>query len=256
MVALIGVVVAVFEVADYFIEAEKRVPGYTSLAVLLLVLAGFIIVSIGVVGLYVGRIFEQVKNRPLFLIDQQAGGGRRMLHRRQHVHHLPPARNRKRADDPLPVALHQSRERLLGEALGMPADPRVGGAAADPPDQRQAAAGQVAHRLGHDHPIARGGQHPLEHARSVREEVIEAGLEDDHVGAGQRLSAGGEIELAGVHAAPAQARHEPWVDVDADIAGGPSPQVAQVQRPRSAAALEHRGAVRHLHRPPPASGPP
>jgi len=73
VVALIGVVVALFEIADYFLEPDKTVPGYTSLAVLLLVLAGFIIVSIGVVGLYVGRIFEQVKNRPLFLIDQQAG---------------------------------------------------------------------------------------------------------------------------------------------------------------------------------------
>ena len=41
---------------------------------LVLVLAGFIIVSVGVVGLYVGRIFEQVKNRPLFLIDDRAGG--------------------------------------------------------------------------------------------------------------------------------------------------------------------------------------
>jgi polyisoprenyl-phosphate glycosyltransferase len=68
-------IVAAFEVADYFLEPEKSVPGYTSLIVLLLVLAGFIIVSVGVVGLYVGRIFEQVKNRPLFLIDQQAEGG-------------------------------------------------------------------------------------------------------------------------------------------------------------------------------------
>jgi glycosyltransferase involved in cell wall biosynthesis len=80
VVALIGVIVAAFEVADYFIEAEKRVPGYTSLAVLLLVLAGFIIVSVGVVGLYVGRIFEQVKNRPLFLIDQQAPSGTPTAH--------------------------------------------------------------------------------------------------------------------------------------------------------------------------------
>jgi polyisoprenyl-phosphate glycosyltransferase len=72
VVALIGVIVAAFEVADYFIEAQKRVPGYTSLAVLVLLLAGFIIVSVGIVGLYVGRIFEQVKNRPLFLIDQEA----------------------------------------------------------------------------------------------------------------------------------------------------------------------------------------
>jgi polyisoprenyl-phosphate glycosyltransferase len=72
LVALAGVVVAAFEIADYFLEPQKTVPGYTSLAVLLLILAGFIIVSVGVVGLYVGRIFEQVKNRPLFLIDQQA----------------------------------------------------------------------------------------------------------------------------------------------------------------------------------------
>ena len=74
LVAFAGIVVAAFEVADYFLEPEKSVPGYTSLAVLLLVLTGFIIVSVGVVGLYVGRIFEQVKNRPLFLIDQQAAG--------------------------------------------------------------------------------------------------------------------------------------------------------------------------------------
>ncbi len=74
LVALAGLVIAGFEIVDYFVEPDKSVPGYTSLAVLLLVLAGVIIVSVGVVGLYVGRIFEQVKNRPLFLIDQEAHG--------------------------------------------------------------------------------------------------------------------------------------------------------------------------------------
>jgi glycosyltransferase involved in cell wall biosynthesis len=72
LVALAGLIVAGFVVVDYFIETDKRVPGYTSLAVLVLVLAGVIIVSVGVVGLYVGRIFEQVKNRPLFLISEEA----------------------------------------------------------------------------------------------------------------------------------------------------------------------------------------
>ncbi len=75
IVALIGIVIAGFEVIDYFAEKNSTVPGYTSLAVLVLVLAGFIIVSVGVVGLYVGRIFEQVKDRPLFLIDAEASGG-------------------------------------------------------------------------------------------------------------------------------------------------------------------------------------
>ncbi|MGI8410957.1 MAG: glycosyltransferase family 2 protein [Solirubrobacteraceae bacterium] len=74
LVALVGIILAAFEVVDYFAEPDQTIPGYTSLAVLLLLLAGFIIVSVGVVGLYVGRIFEQVKNRPLFLIDAWAQG--------------------------------------------------------------------------------------------------------------------------------------------------------------------------------------
>lgn len=46
-------------------------PGYTSLVVLLLVLSGAILVCLGVVGLYVGRIFDQVKGRPLFVVDDE-----------------------------------------------------------------------------------------------------------------------------------------------------------------------------------------
>ena len=73
-IALIGLAVAAFEIIDYFADPNKTVPGYTSLAVLVLVLAGVIIISIGVVGLYVGRVFQQVKNRPLFVIDSRAEG--------------------------------------------------------------------------------------------------------------------------------------------------------------------------------------
>jgi dolichol-phosphate mannosyltransferase len=74
LVALLGVGLAVFEVVQYLAAPNRAVPGYASLVVLLLVLAGFIIVSVGVVGLYVGRIFEQVKDRPLFLIDARIDG--------------------------------------------------------------------------------------------------------------------------------------------------------------------------------------
>jgi glycosyltransferase involved in cell wall biosynthesis len=74
LIALVGLGLAGFEIAAYFLEPERTVPGYTSLAVLVLLLAGFTIVSVGVVGLYVGRIFEQVKARPLFLIAAEAEG--------------------------------------------------------------------------------------------------------------------------------------------------------------------------------------
>ncbi len=73
LIAASGLALAVFEVAAYLVDPEP-VAGYTSLAVLLLVLCGFIIVSVGVVGLYVGRIFEQVKERPLFVIESTADG--------------------------------------------------------------------------------------------------------------------------------------------------------------------------------------
>jgi dolichol-phosphate mannosyltransferase len=74
LIAAAGIGLAAYEVIDYFVEPDRSVPGYTSLAVLVLVLAGFVIVSVGVVGLYVGRIFEQVKDRPLYLIDAEASG--------------------------------------------------------------------------------------------------------------------------------------------------------------------------------------
>jgi glycosyltransferase involved in cell wall biosynthesis len=74
VIALIGIAVAAFEVIDYVAGPNKSVPGYTSLAVLLLFLAGVIIISVGVVGLYVGRVFQQVKNRPLYVIDAHAEG--------------------------------------------------------------------------------------------------------------------------------------------------------------------------------------
>jgi dolichol-phosphate mannosyltransferase len=46
-------------------------PGFTSLAVLFLTVGGFIIFSTGITGLYIGKVFEQVKSRPLYIIDRR-----------------------------------------------------------------------------------------------------------------------------------------------------------------------------------------
>ena len=66
-VAFGGLALATYDVIVYF--GGENPSGYTSLAVLILVLGGLILTSMGVIGLYVGRIFEQVKERPLYLID-------------------------------------------------------------------------------------------------------------------------------------------------------------------------------------------
>jgi dolichol-phosphate mannosyltransferase len=73
VVAALGVGLAAFNVYERL--AGHQPQGYTSLVVLLLLFGGFIILCVGVVGLYVGRIFEQVRQRPLFLVDREVGGG-------------------------------------------------------------------------------------------------------------------------------------------------------------------------------------
>jgi polyisoprenyl-phosphate glycosyltransferase len=47
------------------------VPGWSSLIVVTCLIGGAILISIGVLGEYVGRIFEAVKERPLYVIASE-----------------------------------------------------------------------------------------------------------------------------------------------------------------------------------------
>jgi glycosyltransferase involved in cell wall biosynthesis len=46
------------------------VPGWTSLTVLVSILGGATLMSIGVLGEYIGKLYEQTKERPLYLVSQ------------------------------------------------------------------------------------------------------------------------------------------------------------------------------------------
>jgi dolichol-phosphate mannosyltransferase len=72
LVALSGLLLAGYLTFFYF--TSNPYPGWTSLAVLILLVGGFIILSTGVAGLYVGKIFDQVKDRPLYIVDERVGG--------------------------------------------------------------------------------------------------------------------------------------------------------------------------------------
>jgi polyisoprenyl-phosphate glycosyltransferase len=72
-IAFSGVALAAFFIVSYFVF--DPLSGFTSLAVLILLISGFIIISTGVTGLYIGKIFGQVKSRPLYVIDEDLSFG-------------------------------------------------------------------------------------------------------------------------------------------------------------------------------------
>jgi polyisoprenyl-phosphate glycosyltransferase len=65
--ALVGGLLAVALVVRRF--THELAPGWASIIVVQLLVGGGIVVSIGTVGLYVGRVFDQVRRRPMFIIE-------------------------------------------------------------------------------------------------------------------------------------------------------------------------------------------
>lgn len=72
LIALIGFAYAAFLTFRTLLFG-RDVPGYTSLMVVMLVLGGLILISLGVIGEYLGRVFEETKNRPLYIVRRYIG---------------------------------------------------------------------------------------------------------------------------------------------------------------------------------------
>ena len=48
----------------------RAVDGFTTVIVLLLIIGGLLMISLGIIGLYLARIYEEVKGRPRYLISE------------------------------------------------------------------------------------------------------------------------------------------------------------------------------------------
>jgi len=64
----------VWVVGEYFFTGIA-VPGYATIVVGMMFFSGIQLLSIGVLAEYVGRIYEEVKQRPPYLISQRLGHG-------------------------------------------------------------------------------------------------------------------------------------------------------------------------------------
>lgn len=71
VVSFSGFLFALFTFIKY-LNGDIIVKGYASLIISLWLLAGFILMTLGIVGLYVGKTFEGVKNRPIYIVEKIA----------------------------------------------------------------------------------------------------------------------------------------------------------------------------------------
>ena len=80
VLALLALLYGSFLTIDYMLGGHP-VSGWTTIVVSLMFFSGIQMLSLGVVGEYVGRIFEEVKARPLFVVKRELGQGMMVVRR-------------------------------------------------------------------------------------------------------------------------------------------------------------------------------
>jgi polyisoprenyl-phosphate glycosyltransferase len=68
IVSFVGLLYAIYAVVEYF--KGNTSPGWASTLVSILIIGGIQLISIGIIGEYLARVFNEAKNRPLYLVKQ------------------------------------------------------------------------------------------------------------------------------------------------------------------------------------------
>ena len=69
LISLLAVIYGIYVVIDTLIYGNA-VSGWPTLTVALMLFSGVQLLSIGILGEYIGRIFNEVKQRPLYIISE------------------------------------------------------------------------------------------------------------------------------------------------------------------------------------------
>lgn len=70
LITFLGFVYLAWIFERYFVSGNT-VPGWASLIAVTLILGGFNLVSVGMLGQYLSRVFEEVKGRPMYILKQE-----------------------------------------------------------------------------------------------------------------------------------------------------------------------------------------
>ena len=71
--AFVGLIFAIVYLVEYF-TGKADVTGWTTLVVLILILGGLILVSLGIIGEYLGRMYLTINNYPKFIVKDTTKG--------------------------------------------------------------------------------------------------------------------------------------------------------------------------------------
>ena len=71
-VLLMAVVLGIQSLAKYF--SGHAVEGFTTVILLILIIGSIIMISLGIIGYYIAKIYEEVKRRPRYLISRKISG--------------------------------------------------------------------------------------------------------------------------------------------------------------------------------------
>lgn len=63
-----SIILSIKLIVGYFLHGS--LPGYTSLMLSIFMCSGVVLFMLGIQGIYIGKIFDQTRNRPMYIIDQ------------------------------------------------------------------------------------------------------------------------------------------------------------------------------------------
>ena len=78
LVTVMGVLALIVSVVMGVIAIVQKIMGvalggFTTVIILLLFLGSLIMISLGIIGYYVGNIYEEIKDRPRYIVAQTCG---------------------------------------------------------------------------------------------------------------------------------------------------------------------------------------